>query len=106
MEKLTPAVGVQHEHPLVFFHGGAVSGVTWLNTPDGRQGLASYFLAKGYQVYLMVSDPLMLTFLRKTRSRGADPLIARDSLSIALIYPRSIISFPTSADMAAFLMTD
>ncbi|KAL1607265.1 hypothetical protein SLS59_002228 [Nothophoma quercina] len=39
--------------PLVFFHGDAVSGTTWLNTPDGRKGLASYFLDQGYQVYLI-----------------------------------------------------
>jgi hypothetical protein len=55
VEKLTPSGGVQHPHPLVFFHGGAVSGVTWLNTPDGRRGFASYFLEQGYQVYLLVS---------------------------------------------------
>lgn len=32
-----------------------MSGVTWLNTPDGRKGFASYFLEQGYQVYLLVS---------------------------------------------------
>ncbi|KAI0146788.1 Alpha/Beta hydrolase protein [Pestalotiopsis sp. NC0098] len=53
VEKLTPSGGVKHAHPLVFFHGGAVSGVTWLNTPDGRRGFASYFLDQGYQVYLL-----------------------------------------------------
>ncbi|KAI0125596.1 Alpha/Beta hydrolase protein [Xylariales sp. AK1849] len=53
VEKLTPTWGVRHTHPLVFFHGGAVSGVTWLNTPDNRKGFASYFIEQGYQVYLM-----------------------------------------------------
>ncbi|KAH6642243.1 Alpha/Beta hydrolase protein [Boeremia exigua] len=53
VEKLTPSVGVTQPRPLVFFHGGAVSGTTWLNTPDGRQGLAGFFLEQGYQVYLL-----------------------------------------------------
>ncbi|KAH8676146.1 Alpha/Beta hydrolase protein [Xylariales sp. PMI_506] len=53
VEKLTPVGGPRHPHPLVFFHGGAVSGVTWLNTPDNRMGIASYFIQQGYQVYLM-----------------------------------------------------
>lgn len=52
VEKLTPA-SVKYDKPLVFFHGGAVSGVTWLNTPDNRQGFASYFLDQGYMVYLL-----------------------------------------------------
>lgn len=53
VEKLTPAQGVTQSKPLVFFHGGAVSGVQWLNTPDNRKGFASYFLDLGYMVYLL-----------------------------------------------------
>jgi pimeloyl-ACP methyl ester carboxylesterase len=53
VEKLTPLTGVTQAKPLVFFHGGAVSGTTWLITPDGRKGFASYFLEQGYQVYLL-----------------------------------------------------
>ncbi|KAJ4416053.1 hypothetical protein N0V82_006976 [Gnomoniopsis sp. IMI 355080] len=53
VEKLTPAGGVTQDKPLVFFHGGAVSGVQWLNTPDNRKGFASYFLDQGYMVYLL-----------------------------------------------------
>lgn len=53
VEKLTPANGVKHSKPLVFFHGGAVSGVQWLNTVDNRQGMASYFIDQGYMVYLL-----------------------------------------------------
>ncbi|KAK8113644.1 secreted lipase [Apiospora kogelbergensis] len=53
VEKLTPSCGVKQLHPLVFFHGGANSAVTWLNTPDNRKGFASYFLEKGYMVYLV-----------------------------------------------------
>lgn len=53
VEKLTPSGGVTQAKPMVFFHGGAVSGTTWLNTPDGRKGFATFFLDKGYQVYLV-----------------------------------------------------
>lgn len=53
VEKLTPSGGATQAKPLVFFHGGAVSGVQWLNTPDNRKGFASYFLDQGYMVYLL-----------------------------------------------------
>jgi hypothetical protein len=36
VEKLSPVAGGLQPHPLVFFHGGGTSGVTWLNTPDNR----------------------------------------------------------------------
>ncbi|KAE9367685.1 alpha/beta-hydrolase [Stipitochalara longipes BDJ] len=50
VEKLTPLQGVKKPYPLVLFHGGGVSGATWLNTPDNRKGFASMFLDKGYLV--------------------------------------------------------
>ncbi|KAM9880315.1 hypothetical protein VD0002_g7182 [Verticillium dahliae] len=53
VEKLTPVKGVTRPKPLVFLHGGGISGATWLNTPDGRQGWASYFVDQGFQVYLV-----------------------------------------------------
>ncbi|EEY16014.1 conserved hypothetical protein [Verticillium alfalfae VaMs.102] len=53
VEKLTPVRGVTQPKPLVFLHGGGISGATWLNTPDGRQGWASYFVDQGFQVYLV-----------------------------------------------------
>lgn len=74
VEKLSPVAGVLHPHPLVFFHGGGTSGVSWLNTPDNRyvrfineslykspvllnphfrKGWASYFVSKGYHVYIV-----------------------------------------------------
>lgn len=36
VEKLSPVGGSRHPRPLVFFHGGGTSAVTWLNTPDNR----------------------------------------------------------------------
>ncbi|KAI9808698.1 MAG: hypothetical protein M1825_003850 [Sarcosagium campestre] len=52
-EQLIPAKGVTQPNPLVFFHGGGFSGTTWLQTPDNRRGWASYFLDKGYAVYIL-----------------------------------------------------
>lgn len=36
VEKLSPISGTTKPNPLVFFHGGGMSGTTWLNTPDNR----------------------------------------------------------------------
>lgn len=43
---------VQHEYPLIFFHGAGQTNVNWMQTPDGRKGWADYFIEKGYVVYL------------------------------------------------------
>ena len=42
VEHLTPQ-NVQHDLPLVLFHGLGQSGTNWLTTPDGRTGWADYF---------------------------------------------------------------
>lgn len=51
VEKLTPPI-VTKEHPVVFIHGLAQTGTNFLETPDGRPGWASFFLERGYVVYL------------------------------------------------------
>lgn len=38
--------------PITFWHGGAMTGVTWETTPDGRPGWQMYFLRQGYDVYV------------------------------------------------------
>ena len=40
----------QHEVPVMFWHGGAMTGVTWETTPDGRPGWQWLFLENGYDV--------------------------------------------------------
>lgn len=70
VERLTPPV-VLHRHPLLFIHGLAQTATVcsctsvtltflhaltyfsqnWLNTPDYREGWASYFLRQGYVLY-------------------------------------------------------
>ncbi|WP_407150138.1 esterase [Bradyrhizobium sp. ORS 86] len=44
----------QHEtgaYPLLLWHGGGLTGVTYETTPDGREGWLTYFLRKGWSVY-------------------------------------------------------
>ncbi|NYT85111.1 hypothetical protein H0A62_05800 [Pusillimonas harenae] len=38
--------------PLVFWHGGGMTGATWETTPDGREGWANYFVRQGWDVYV------------------------------------------------------
>ncbi|EJD55233.1 alpha/beta-hydrolase [Auricularia subglabra TFB-10046 SS5] len=52
VEHLRP-VRVSHPLPLVLIHGQGQTGTNWLNTPDGRPGWADFFLAKGYEVYIV-----------------------------------------------------
>jgi pimeloyl-ACP methyl ester carboxylesterase len=40
--------------PLLMWHGGGMTGVTWENTPDGRPGWQMFFLRAGFDTY--VSD--------------------------------------------------
>lgn len=51
VERLTPPT-INYEYPLVFIAGAGQTGTNFLQTPDGRPGLASYFLNQGYVVYL------------------------------------------------------
>ncbi|KAI9674469.1 MAG: hypothetical protein M1817_001807 [Caeruleum heppii] len=71
VEQLIPAGGNKAPFPVVFFHGGGLSGATWLNTPDNRQGWASYFLEQGHTVYL--AD---LTSVARSSRQPYEPTIA------------------------------
>jgi Alpha/beta hydrolase family len=37
--------------PLLMWHGGGLTGVTYESTPDGREGWLNYFLRQGWSVY-------------------------------------------------------
>src|SRR5215467_13709323 len=39
--------------PIVMVHGSGHTGVTYETTPDGREGWATYFLRKGFPVYVV-----------------------------------------------------
>jgi pimeloyl-ACP methyl ester carboxylesterase len=47
--------GKMDKPPIVLLPGGALPSTIYLTTPDGREGWASFFLRRGYSVYLM--DP-------------------------------------------------
>lgn len=38
-------------YPLLLWHGGGLTGVTYETTPDGREGWLNYFLRQGWSVY-------------------------------------------------------
>ena len=42
------------KYPLLMWHGGGLTGVTWETKPDGKPGWQMFFLNRGYDVY--VSD--------------------------------------------------
>lgn len=46
----------QARYPLLMWHGGGLTGVTWETTPDGRAGWQSFFLRAGHDVF--VSDAM------------------------------------------------
>jgi len=39
--------------PVVMVHGSNHTGVTWMTTPDGREGWATYFIRQGHPVYVV-----------------------------------------------------
>lgn len=38
--------------PILFWHGGSLTGSTWEDTPDGRPGWQTSFLSAGYDTYI------------------------------------------------------
>ncbi|WDB80087.1 alpha/beta fold hydrolase [Escherichia albertii] len=42
----------QARWPLVFVHGGGMTGACWETTPDGRPGMHHYFLRHGHNTYV------------------------------------------------------
>jgi pimeloyl-ACP methyl ester carboxylesterase len=40
------------KYPLLLWHGGGLSGVTWETKPDGKAGWQQYFLRSGHDVYV------------------------------------------------------
>jgi pimeloyl-ACP methyl ester carboxylesterase len=43
--------GNEPRPPIVFWHGGSLTGATWETTPDGREGWLSYFFRQGWPTY-------------------------------------------------------
>lgn len=42
-----------HALPIVMVHGGSQTGSGFISTPDGREGWATWFLRRGYAVYVV-----------------------------------------------------
>jgi pimeloyl-ACP methyl ester carboxylesterase len=42
-----------HELPIIMVHGGSQTGSGYISTPDGREGWATWFLRRGYAVYVV-----------------------------------------------------
>ena len=40
-------------YPIIMIHGGSQTGSGWISTPDGREGWATFFLRRGYAVYVV-----------------------------------------------------
>jgi pimeloyl-ACP methyl ester carboxylesterase len=43
----------RHKYPVIFIHGGGGQGTDWMQTPDGRDGWVDYFVAEGWDVYVV-----------------------------------------------------
>jgi pimeloyl-ACP methyl ester carboxylesterase len=56
----------QHTLPILLWHGGGLTGVTYETTPDGRDGWMNFFIHKGWKTY--VSDAV-----ERGRSGWASP---------------------------------
>jgi pimeloyl-ACP methyl ester carboxylesterase len=41
------------QYPLILVHGGGGTGRVWETTPDGREGYQTYFLRRGFPVYIV-----------------------------------------------------
>ncbi len=59
--------------PLLMWHGGGLSGVTYETKPDGKPGWLNYFLRKGWDVYL--SDAMERGRSGWTPAFGPDPVV-------------------------------
>lgn len=48
-----PANVPPRHYPIVFIHGSRLTGAGFLGTPDGRPGWATWFLSRGWPVYVV-----------------------------------------------------
>lgn len=81
VEQLTPTYDQRQKYPVVFVHGGGVSGTQWLNKPDGNPGWASYMLNRGYEVYII--DQWSVGRSSPDDLSDAQPLLAGGTVELA-----------------------
>jgi len=74
----------RHPYPIVMVHGGSQTGSGWISTPDGREGWATYFLRRGYAVYVVDQvargrSPYIADVYGRTRSQSREYAMQRFS---------------------------
>ncbi len=80
----------QHDYPIVMIHGGGGQGTDWLETPDGRDGWVDYFVADGWDVYV-VDRP------GHGRSQS-NPTCAADVMSVGGFANTELVSILSTSD--------
>lgn len=78
VEHLTPAL-VTQEFPVLMIHGYGMTGAHWLGPLDGSTGWVDFFLASGFEVYL-IDQPSRGRSAHQTTIDG--PLHTLDTLTI------------------------
>lgn len=48
-----PARVLSRHYPIIFIHGSRLTGAGFLGTPDGRPGWATWFVSRGWPVYVV-----------------------------------------------------
>ncbi|KAH6690382.1 Alpha/Beta hydrolase protein [Plectosphaerella plurivora] len=81
VEKLQPTGAIGSAKPIIFFHGGGVSAITWLNTPDGRPGWVSYFIDQGHTLYLVDANSVGRSSANNPATFNLIPGTAAESLT-------------------------
>src|SRR6201996_2533128 len=82
-------------YPLLMWHGGGLTGVTYETTPDGREGWLNYFLRKGWSVYN--SDAV-----ERGRAGFASPDVWQNDAPIFLNYQDPFERFRIGAGEGSF----
>ena len=80
----------RHQYPIVMIHGGGGQGTDWLETPDGRDGWVDYFLADGWDVYVVD---------RPSHGRSqSNPACAANVMSVGGFANTALVSLLSTSD--------
>jgi pimeloyl-ACP methyl ester carboxylesterase len=75
-----------HPWPIVMIHGCCTAGAAFSGTPDGRDGWAQYFLARGYAVYIMDQ-------VGRGRSAYVDPVYGKNNPKAPKFVEREFVAY-------------
>lgn len=93
----------KHPWPIVLVHGGGLTGATYETTPDGREGWDTYFVRKGFTVYVVDEpgrgragfDPESINRGRAEANIALVPSIRRFTQELAWTFFRIGPTYPT-----------